>query len=419
MHTRYLSLVAFVATMLVLVSPVFAQDALTISHPSSETRICKVRTGSIVGSLDDEAVTAIQLRVPSRSSVWLNVASKADKEKFAPAVKEMFPEAFIIEKAVFTTVDQKKRKETQKEYGFDLEKEVDLKKFWASPEFREMYETIYKQRLVTAKLEVEGWTSQTIDATDEESHAVMTGFFMFTTSLEPGNNPYFVRALGADGSVLQSTRINLFYANDYCDDVPEEIGERKAFHGEAFDEQCSGCHDVELPESALAGGESVEEQCSVCHASFEKQLSSHFPVTAWDCISCHDAGATPQFALHAEKDFDTGACFECHSGIEEATTSSPHIHYPATDRCMSCHDAHSSPNPSLLVDEVYTICASCHEDAATTPHPIVNHPLRTVHKPSKEPSTIECSSCHLPHASEQPKLLTTSRKNLCKNCHNF
>jgi predicted CXXCH cytochrome family protein len=247
----------------------------------------------------------------------------------------------------------------------------------------------------------------------------MAGFFMFTPALDPGMNTFFVRALGAKSEVLQSQQVQLFYSNDYTSDAPDEPEVRAVFHGEPFEEHCSGCHDVEIPESALTGGESVEDQCSACHSSFQNQTSSHFPVTAWDCISCHDAGATPAFALRAEKDFDTAACFECHVGVEEAVTQGKVIHFPATDRCMSCHDAHSSPSPSLLVDDVYTICASCHEDAATTPHPVVNHPVKTVQKPSKEAAELNCASCHAPHASEYAKLLTAPRKGLCKNCHNF
>lgn len=418
MHTRILPAITTLLITLIFAVSARAQEAFTILHPSSESRISKVRSGSIIGSLDDENVAKLQLRIPFQDSIWVNVATKSDKEAFALAVKDLFPAAFVITRAVFITVDQRKRKEQRKDYAFDPKKDIDLKKFWTSPEFREMFESIHKKRLFNAKLIITGWTHLTIDPTNEESHVSMAGFFSFNPVLRPGGNAFVVRALGADGAVLQSESVELFYANDYTD-TPDESGNRIRFHADLFEENCSGCHDTELPESALLGGESVEDQCAPCHTPLLKQTSSHFPVESWDCISCHDAGATPAYALYADKDYDTEACFECHSGIEEETTNSAVIHYPATDRCMSCHDPHSSPSPSLLVDDVFTICASCHEESATTPHPIVNHPMSTVYKPSKEPSVVECSSCHLPHAAVQPKLLKTTRKQLCKNCHNF
>ena len=417
MHTRILPSTTLLLFLSLFVSAQ-AQEAFTILHPQTESRISKVRSGSIIGSLDGEDIAKLQLRIPFRDSIWVKVASKADKGNFAPAVKELFPESFILAKAVFITVDQNKRKEQRKEYPFDPQNEIDINKFWKSPEFREMYESIHKKRLHNAKLIITGWTHQTIDPTDEDSHASMAGFFSFNPVLQPGGNSYVVRALGADGAVLQTESVEFFYANDYTD-IPDEAGGRALFHGDVFEENCAGCHDTELPESALTGGESVEDQCASCHTSLVKQVSSHFPVESWDCISCHDAGATPVYAMYADKDYDTEACFECHSGVEDETTNSAVIHYPATDRCMSCHDPHSSPSPSLLVDDEFTICASCHEESATTPHPIVNHPMKTVYKPSKEPSVIKCSSCHQPHASAQPKLLSTTRKQLCRNCHNF
>ena len=369
--------------------------------------------------LEDESVAAVQLRIPYETSIWVNVASKADKGKFAIAVKDMFPDSFVLNKAVFTTFAQKKNEEESKEYTFAPEANVDLRKFWESPEFREMYETIHKTRLNSVKLKIAGWVHESLDPVADEGHLSTTGLFMFSPVLKPGRNPFQVRALGADGAVMQSSDITLFYVNDYVEDLPEEDEGRTPFHADTFEEHCSACHDTEIPESARSGGESVEDQCASCHTSLQTQASSHFPVEAWDCLSCHDADATPAYALRAEKDFGTEACFECHSSIEEATTSSAVIHFPATDRCLSCHDAHASPAPSLLVDDIYMICASCHQEAAETPHPIVNHPVRTVRKPSKEAVELSCASCHDPHASEQPKLLSTSRKNLCKNCHDF
>ena len=105
--------------------------------------------------------------------------------------------------------------------------------------------------------------------------------------------------------------------------------------------------------------------------------------------------------------------------IEEALDEEEVTHFPAEDRCLGCHDAHGSTVRALLVDRVMTICASCHEDSAARLHPVVNHPVDTVIKPSKPVKQLDCASCHLPHASPLPKLMGVSRSELCKQCHNY
>lgn len=418
-HLQYPTLLSLVITFLFIPWSASAQSVFSILHPDAEARTSKVRVGAIVGSLQDDAVAALQLRVPYRTSIWLNATSKAQKDEFALAVKNMFPPSFTIGTAVFTTVSQAKRKETVKEYVFDDKQDIDLKKFWASAEFREMYATLHQKRLHTVRLEIQGWIAETISPSDENAHVAMAGYFFFFPDLEPGNNAFEVRAVDAAGAIVQAQTVTLYYENDYASGGPDDAETRSRFHAAIFPDECSGCHDVELPESAAGGGESVEDQCGSCHTPMQQQASSHFPVAAWDCISCHDAASEPAYALRADKDFDTEACFECHGGVEETVTTSPHIHFPATDRCMSCHDAHSSPQKALLVDDVFNICSSCHEDMATTPHPVVGHPLATVEKPSKPPREISCMSCHDAHGSQHASLLSTARKTLCKNCHNF
>jgi predicted CXXCH cytochrome family protein len=406
-------------TLVLLPTTAEAQDGLTILHPSSKHGIAKVRSGSIVGQVDAEVVATVELGIPTHADVWLRVATKEEKEEFALAVKNMFPEGFVVHTAHFTAVDQRSGKETSREYNFGEESATDLKKFWASAQFREMYEYIHRNRVATVRIVLEGWRNKEVDVSDGDGHAGMTGYFSFSPNLNAGDNLFRIRAFDAARAMQQSTDVHLYYANDYRTDAPEVVDERAPFHDGLFDEHCAGCHDIEIPESAIGGGESVEDNCRACHAGLIAQKSAHFPATAWDCISCHDAGATPKFVLYAEKDYATGICFSCHVGVEEAVTSGNVAHFPATDRCLACHDAHGSLARALLVDDVNTMCASCHEDAAGTPHPVVNHPLRTVRKPSEEPDELDCASCHNPHASENPRLLPSSRKELCKNCHNF
>ena len=158
----------------------------------------------------------------------------------------------------------------------------------------------------------------------------------------------------------------------------------------------------------LLGGRAAaaQETCATaqCHASLIAKKTVH-PATE-SCTGCHDSvdASHPQkgkktFKLSAEP---PDLCFTCH----EAFGTKSHVHPPAKEgQCTMCHDPHASDQPKLLTAPMGELCTGCHSDKTG---------LAVMHGPV---STGECTSCHTPHESDNAALVLKTGEQLCLGCH--
>jgi predicted CXXCH cytochrome family protein len=90
-------------------------------------------------------------------------------------------------------------------------------------------------------------------------------------------------------------------------------------------------------------------------------------------------------------------------------------HPPAEEGCTTCHVAHSGDQPKLLNANLEKLCLQCHEKV----------PKTHLHGMGKSPYVdavtgqyINCVSCHDPHSSNHEKMTRGDRrKELCARCH--
>jgi len=155
-----------------------------------------------------------------------------------------------------------------------------------------------------------------------------------------------------------------------------------------------------------------EVGCTVegCHADLLAKRFVH-PVARDDCGSCHESSGAPhpggegkEFSLLAE---GGDLCLTCHEVISEEGS----VHPPAQDgECLTCHDPHSSEVRGLLTQPLPDLCAMCHdgyqqpEGDSGSVHGVIT-------------SGKSCSSCHRPHDSSLEKLLIKEPPDLCLSCH--
>jgi predicted CXXCH cytochrome family protein len=149
----------------------------------------------------------------------------------------------------------------------------------------------------------------------------------------------------------------------------------------------------------------AQESCATapCHGKLTKGKVVH-PV-AESCDTCHQSVASPhpQKGKHTFKLAAPQAelCASCHEPFKKAN-----VHAPVKEgTCTTCHDPHSSSEPKLLSAPAKELCVTCHSDHVE---------FKVVHGPV---SAGECTICHTPHESASKALLTKEGAAICYDCH--
>ncbi|MDE0007142.1 MAG: DmsE family decaheme c-type cytochrome [Gammaproteobacteria bacterium] len=147
--------------------------------------------------------------------------------------------------------------------------------------------------------------------------------------------------------------------------------------------------------------------CLACHETYERAhwLGSAHEEADLACADCH--------RLHAETDPvrmpDTQGqmCGACHGSVlADALKRSSHPLRQGQLLCRDCHDPHGGVGEALaLHDGVNEACLACHAEK--------RGPFLWEHPPAAE----NCLTCHVPHGSNQPALLTRRAPQLCQECH--
>jgi predicted CXXCH cytochrome family protein len=226
--------------------------------------------------------------------------------------------------------------------------------------------------------------------------------------------------------------------------------------------QCDSCHQPAKDGKVVLTAATAKEVCVTCHADKAEQIekaSVQHPGAAGDCTDCHNphAGTSPGF----QKPDAVNVCLGCHTDQADQHKKA-HLHQPAFEQgCFVCHEPHGGNNIHLLrTRTVSALCLECHgadsvpkklddthlmtifggtvklpddyydkHKTAVLPlkygkgHPVNGHPVTDVMDPtdpSKLLTKIDCMTCHQPHSSAQPELLTKDQVNnqaFCAQCH--
>jgi len=171
-----------------------------------------------------------------------------------------------------------------------------------------------------------------------------------------------------------------------------------------------------------------DKACLDCHANITRafpaspharlhlengQMPGHY-----GCESCHGpaskhialagAGGPERFIINPGR--EPAACLKCH--LETQAEFHFPQHHPVLEgkmNCVQCHDPHGmdimKPAGGLAMARVNENCAECHRQQTK--------PVIFEHAAMRE----GCTTCHNPHGSINPKLLTIRDSNLCLRCH--
>jgi len=150
----------------------------------------------------------------------------------------------------------------------------------------------------------------------------------------------------------------------------------------------------------------AEEGCvtAQCHSKLLTAKNIH-PI-AESCDNCHQSVSSP----HPQKNQKTfkltqeppELCATCHPPFGKR----PQVHSPVKNgMCTTCHNPHASDEPKLLARPMRDLCLSCHPDKVD---------FKYVHGPT---SAGDCTACHSPHESDNKALVIKAGPELCLACH--
>ncbi len=214
------------------------------------------------------------------------------------------------------------------------------------------------------------------------------------------------------------------------------VGDCKTCHEAAFsnaflksnhaglEKSCASCHkgadehgkaqmagETSVPAPTLKGMKPAEinETCLGCHNK-GKQATWNGGVhdrRGLSCTTCHSVHSfeSQQFQLKTVRDPDT--CYTCHPAMRAKSLRTSH--HPVREglmSCGSCHNPHDSMTPKMVsANWVNEKCYECHLEK--------RGPFLWEHAPVRE----NCLTCHDPHGSSHDKLLVAKQPYLCQRCH--
>ena len=185
---------------------------------------------------------------------------------------------------------------------------------------------------------------------------------------------------------------------------------------------CESCHGPGR-EHVEAGGDvekifrftigtpkAVDGKCLECHAAahpnFDRSAHGEANVSCTSCHSIHKSESEASLLKVSQPKL----CYTCHTDVKPAFAQP--FHHKVDEglvSCSDCHNPHGTFKDKGLLSSVdgNTVCVKCHTEKAG--------PFVYEHPPIK---TEGCTSCHYPHGSPNPRLLTRNNVNsLCLQCH--
>ena len=163
---------------------------------------------------------------------------------------------------------------------------------------------------------------------------------------------------------------------------------------------CGSCHTIhpKAGQSLLARRKpALNALCSGCHqtvwAAFQRPHTHPLSQGAMACTDCHNPHSPPGEAARRVSFGNEPSCFSCHSNLR-----GPFVfeHAPVRlEGCSSCHVPHGSANPKMLTrGEVRTVCLECHSDLSAITRGGALGGVPPAFHDIRNPRIQACSTCH-------------------------
>jgi len=212
----------------------------------------------------------------------------------------------------------------------------------------------------------------------------------------------------------------------------EDLGQKNVVHMPASNgTMCGMCHE---PTATTEHSFKLKAQggalCNTCHNVLGDKKTQHMPVKMGMCTMCHDPHQSDNRRLLKARPVG-GLCKGCHNAAMFAGGT---VHGPVAEgNCTGCHEPHASAGAKLVKAGVPELCFGCHDRVLRDGE---GRQLASAQKSFDDETLVKhmpfgagmCAMCHVPHASDSPRLLSGSypatfyagyeqEKYFCFGCH--
>ncbi|MEI7725572.1 MAG: cytochrome c3 family protein [Bacteroidota bacterium] len=158
-----------------------------------------------------------------------------------------------------------------------------------------------------------------------------------------------------------------------------------------------------------------DPKCRDCHAALLEKQSIHAPAKN-GCDMCHQINTTEHSQNKSKGLFLLKKlpelCYTCHAGTKKEIDTSRVVHHAVNEKkqCTNCHSPHSSNEKKLLTADKKELCLGCHDKEEV----IFGKKITNIKQLLKTSKVIHpalnggCTSCHKPHASAENYLLISA-----------
>ena len=189
---------------------------------------------------------------------------------------------------------------------------------------------------------------------------------------------------------------------------------------------CENCHGPGRAHAEAGGGKGVGGMIT-----FAKNDPTPIEQRNQMCLTCHTKG-TRVFWKGSAHDTRDVACTGCHRVMEDHSPRGQLVKSTEIETCGTCHQqkrAAQLRSSHMPLREGKMSCSSCHN-----PHGTVTPALLTENSPNDNcfrchtekrgpflwqhaPVVENCASCHDPHGSNHERMLKVAKPRLCQQCH--
>lgn len=194
------------------------------------------------------------------------------------------------------------------------------------------------------------------------------------------------------------------FANDQCQECH---GASERHMEKPEDGQKRKSPDVVFGRKSPTPAEVQNKVCLACHEGALRMnwVASDHQAEDVSCGTCHGIHAIRDPVL--VKATQPQICFSCH--FDKRAQTRKFSRHPVKEGkvvCSDCHNPHGSfARAQLVKNTVNETCYQCHAE--------LRGPFLWEHAPVSD----DCTLCHDPHGSSQPRMLKVRTPYLCQQCH--